>query len=79
MNSSMVKPEKFDHFHLVYHFTVPCYNLVTMFHQFDEAPVKSTCQVETKLSSWNINHNNSRENLQDQSIMDKIWLVEPRH
>ena len=23
MNSSMVKPEKFDHFHLVYHFTVP--------------------------------------------------------
>ena len=23
MNSSMVKPEKFDHLHLVYHFTVP--------------------------------------------------------
>ena len=23
MNSNMVKPEKFDHLHLVYHFTVP--------------------------------------------------------
>ena len=23
MNSDMVKPEKFDHLHLVYHFTVP--------------------------------------------------------
>ena len=23
MNSDMVKPEKFDHFHLVYHFTGP--------------------------------------------------------
>ena len=23
MNSNIVKPEKFDHLHLVYHFTVP--------------------------------------------------------
>ena len=23
MNSNMLKPEKFDHLHLVYHFTVP--------------------------------------------------------
>ena len=23
MNSNMVKPEKFDHLHLVYHFTIP--------------------------------------------------------
>ena len=23
MNSNMVKPETFDHLHLVYHFTVP--------------------------------------------------------
>ena len=23
MNLNMVKPEKFDHLHLVYHFTVP--------------------------------------------------------
>ena len=23
MNSDMVKPEKFGHFHLVYHFTLP--------------------------------------------------------
>ena len=23
MNSNVVKPEKIDHFHLVYHFTVP--------------------------------------------------------
>ena len=23
MNSSMVKPEKFGHLHLVYHFTIP--------------------------------------------------------
>ena len=27
MNSNMVKPEKFDHLHLVYHFTVPLTNL----------------------------------------------------
>ena len=23
VNSNMIKPEKFDHFHLVYHFTIP--------------------------------------------------------
>ena len=23
MNSDMIKPKKFDHLHLVYHFTVP--------------------------------------------------------
>ena len=23
MNTNMVKPEKFDHLHLLYHFTVP--------------------------------------------------------
>ena len=26
MNSNMVKPEKFGHLHLVYHFTVPLRN-----------------------------------------------------
>ena len=33
MNSNMVKSEKFDHFHLVYQFTVPLrsYSLYTQF------------------------------------------------
>ena len=27
MNSNMIKPEKFGHLHLVYHFTIPLTNL----------------------------------------------------
>ena len=34
MNSDMVKPEKFGHLHLVYHFTVP---LRTLSNNCDEA------------------------------------------
>ena len=32
MNSNMVKPEKFGHLHLVYHFTVPLTNPPTPSH-----------------------------------------------
>ena len=35
MNSSMVKPEKFGHLHLVYHFTVPLNILLSKsYHMF---------------------------------------------
>ena len=34
MNSNMVKPEKFDHLHLVYHFTVPL-NLLSSFEKLE--------------------------------------------
>ena len=30
MNSNMVKPEKFGHLHLVYHFTVPLINSISL-------------------------------------------------
>ena len=30
MNSNMVKPEKFDHLHLAYHFTVPLNLYITL-------------------------------------------------
>ena len=34
MNSNMVKPEKFDHLHLVYNFTIPLSMLLTLFFYF---------------------------------------------
>ena len=33
MNSNIVKPEKFDHLHLVYHFTVPLNRTDVSFHK----------------------------------------------
>ena len=33
MNSNMVTPEKFDHLHLVYHFTVPLSPLEIIKHE----------------------------------------------
>ena len=37
MNSNMVNPERFDHLHLVYHFTVPLNKWIhsSQFWQFD--------------------------------------------
>ena len=31
MNSNIVKPEKFGHLHLVYHFTIPLRSFINMF------------------------------------------------
>ena len=36
MNSDTAKPEKFDHLHLVYHFTVPLKKSVSQFHLKDK-------------------------------------------
>ena len=35
MNSNMVKPEKIDHLHLVYHFTVPLNNRPISYTYFE--------------------------------------------
>ena len=40
MNSNMVKPEKFDHLHLVYHITVPLNIKDVIFQQLQENNLK---------------------------------------
>ena len=40
MNSNMVKPEKFGHLHLVYHFTVPLSHWLSISY-YDQATIKA--------------------------------------
>ena len=61
MNSNMVKPEKFDHLHLVYHFTVPLsilsiskykWNLVLPFKYLQKLIMFTLFARKVEKSSW---------------------------
>ena len=66
MNSDMVKPEKFDHLHLVYHFTIPLQNLLVLLSNEDIAcgsladlPINAEALKTLKNSTIETTPNNS--------------------
>ena len=48
MNSNMVKPEKFGHLHLVYHFTIPLSTGKIKIILFRTKEIKKTYEFEDK-------------------------------
>ena len=72
MNSNMIKPEKSDHLHLVYHITVPLNIKDVIFQQLQENNLKlkdrvscledKVIQLQTKNNYWSIGVKQYRRN-----------------